>query len=80
MISRTRSGLDACRSGAVVRLTDVTLEPPERRRLAELGLRVGATLTVIGRTAGGGRVVALGATRIALDGRTAGRLHVEPAA
>lgn len=37
------------------------------RRLAELGLRAGARVHVVQRTAGGGRLVAVEDARIALD-------------
>jgi ferrous iron transport protein A len=40
------------------------------RRLAELGIRVGAPVSVLMRTAGGGAVVSVGDGRIALDSRT----------
>lgn len=46
------------------------------RRLAELGLRSGARVTVLHRTAGGGRLVAVGHTRIALDRATLAELPV----
>lgn len=46
------------------------------RRLAELGLRSGARVTVLHRTAGGGRLVAIGQTRIALDRETLAALPV----
>jgi ferrous iron transport protein A len=49
----------------------VTGDPVRRRRLAELGVRRGAAVRVLSRTAGGGRIVAAGAARIALDGATA---------
>ncbi|WP_158550717.1 FeoA family protein [Geodermatophilus sp. TF02-6] len=45
-------------------------------RLARVGLRVGAPVTVLARTAGGGRLLATGATRIGLDRDTARRLEV----
>lgn len=53
----------------------VTLEAPRLdaariRRLAELGLRAGAEVVVLHRTAGGGRVVAVDDARIALDRAT----------
>ncbi|WJY67254.1 FeoA family protein [Corynebacterium auris] len=38
------------------------------RRLRELGLRPGAQVTVVQKTAGGGRVVRVGNTRYALGG------------
>lgn len=58
-------------------LCDVThSDPATRRRLAELGLRRGTRLTVLHRTAGGGRVVAAGELRLALDRRMATALRV----
>ena len=49
------------------------------RRLAELGLRLGATIEVVARTASGGRIVAVGDGRIALDKSVTRRLPAEPA-
>jgi ferrous iron transport protein A len=43
-------------------------------RLAHLGLRTGIGVTVLGRTAGGGRLVGVGTTRIGLDRDTSRRL------
>ena len=64
--------------GATVRLSSVDLaEPAQRRRLAEFGLRPGALVTVLARTAGGGRLIGLGASRIVLDASTAARLSVD---
>ena len=60
--------------GTPVALSGVDFPLPERRRLAELGLRPGAVVTVMGRTAGGGRVLGVGTARVALDRRTLGRL------
>lgn len=60
-------------------LLHVDLPPAHRLRLAELGLRRGATLQVRGRTVGRGRVVAVGTTRLALDRRTAARLSIAAA-
>ncbi|MDQ1288167.1 MAG: ferrous iron transport protein [Actinomycetota bacterium] len=42
------------------------LPAPRRLRLAELGLRPGATVTVLRRTAGGGRIVGIGDARVAI--------------
>ena len=39
---------------------------PLRGRLAELGLREGASIQVVQRTAGGGRIVGIAGTRLAL--------------
>jgi ferrous iron transport protein A len=55
--------------GLPVLLGPVALPAARRLRLAELGLRAGATVTVLRRTAGGGRIVAIGDARVAL-GRT----------
>lgn len=51
-------------------------DPVVRRRLAELGLRRGTKLTILHRTAGGGRVVAAGDLRLALDRHVASSLVV----
>jgi ferrous iron transport protein A len=74
-----RTGLAGSPVGAVVRLTGLHLAARDRLRLAELGLRPGAAVTVLARTAGDGRVVGLGTSRIALDHATACRLAVESA-
>lgn len=52
------------------------LDPARTRRLAELGLRAGAEVLLLHRTAGRGRIVAVGDTRIALDRATLQRLPV----
>lgn len=46
------------------------LDAGRTRRLAELGLRAGAEVLLLHRTAGRGRVLAVGDTRIALDRAT----------
>ena len=48
------------------------------RRLAELGLRAGETVQVMHGTAGGGRLLAVGDTRIAVDRQTARSIPVRP--
>lgn len=53
-----------------VRLGAPGLDATVTRRLAELGLREGAIVTVLYRTAGGGRIVAVDGARIALDRST----------
>jgi ferrous iron transport protein A len=45
-------------------------------RLAQLGLRAGAGVTVLARTAGGGRLVGVGTTRIGLDRQTSRQLEL----
>jgi Fe2+ transport system protein FeoA len=46
-------------------------------RLAQLGLRAGAGVTVLARTAGGGRLVGVGTTRIGLDRDTSRQLELQ---
>jgi ferrous iron transport protein A len=45
-------------------------------RLAQLGLRAGAGITVLARTAGGGRLVGVGTSRIGLDRDTSRQLQL----
>jgi Fe2+ transport system protein FeoA len=52
---------------------------PWRRRLAELGLRDGSSVSVIGATAGGGRIIGVDGARIAVDRDTSTRLLVRRA-
>jgi ferrous iron transport protein A len=61
-------------------LAEVGLPVARARRLAELGLRRGAQERVVQRTAGGGRVVAVGGARVALDRATLVGIAVLPAA
>ncbi len=59
--------------GSAASLTGLTVprhHATAERRLRELGLRPGARVTVLQRTAFGGRVVLLGQRRIALDAAT----------
>lgn len=53
-----------------------TSAPGLTRRLAELGIRPGATVTVIQHTSGGGRVIDTGSARYAIDHRTLTRIEV----
>jgi len=63
--------------GRLMRICDLDhADPVVRRRLAELGLRRGTRLTILHRTAGGGRVVAAGDLRLALDRRVAASVLV----
>lgn len=64
--------------GVPLRLTTVGVGDPLRMR--ELGLRVGSLLEVVQRAGFGGRVLALGPTRIALDHVSCAALAVETAA
>jgi Fe2+ transport system protein FeoA len=73
---RTTASLAELPPGARVVLVTSTDELRPALRLAELGLRPGCRLTVLARTAGGGRVVGVGHARIALGRAVARRLHV----
>ncbi|WP_448631200.1 FeoA family protein [Cellulomonas soli] len=71
--------LSACGPGDAVRVLAVGLDDGMRRRCRELGLQPGVVVHVTHRAAFGGRVVAVGADRFALDGRTCAQVTVEAA-
>lgn len=60
----------------LVRVDHVDAPHVTRRRLAELGVRPGARVEVMSVTAGGGRVLAVSGSRIALDRATAAGIAV----
>jgi len=72
--------LAACDPGSSVRVVHVDLDETARRRLRTFGLAVGAVLHVTHRGGFGGRVVGVGADRLALDAGTCRRVRVEPVA
>lgn len=74
-----RVTLDNAPIGTTVVVAAAQLSAPRTRRLAELGLRPGATVHVLRRTAGGGRILALQQARIAVDRWVLRRLAVAPA-
>jgi Fe2+ transport system protein FeoA len=51
---------------------------PVTRRLAELGVRIGAQLTVLSRTSGGGAILAIGDDRVAVSREILGCVQVLP--
>ena len=61
------------------RATVVSLGLPDgpTRRLSELGVRVGATIEVHRRTSGGGIVIGVAGSRVALDRTSARTITVE---
>lgn len=65
--------------GVEATLVGLDLADATRLRLSELGLRPGAVVRVLNRTPGGGRVVGLGAGRVAVDRATAGAVTVSVA-
>jgi Fe2+ transport system protein FeoA len=68
-----------CPAGHEVLLRRAEADPVSRRRLAALGLVAGARLRLVARGPAGGLIVAVEDGRVALDGRTAAALIVEPA-
>lgn len=54
-------------SGQDARIVGLDAEPGLALRMSELGLRVGAVVRVVHHARGGGRVVAVGTDRLALD-------------
>lgn len=70
--------LRTCPRGARVVISHVSLDDRHRFRLAELGLNTGTELHVTQRSVFGGRVVACGSERLAVDGATAGAIEVQP--
>lgn len=65
--SRRGEPLSSCRTGDQRLLQDAAVRPDMARRLAALGLRRGAQVTLLMRTAGNGGVVSVAGSRIALD-------------
>ncbi len=60
-----------------VRITRVDVESQFDLRLQELGVREGAQLVAVNRSAFGGRVINIAGTRIAVDHRSAKLIEVE---
>mgnify|MGYP002757074134 CR=1 FL=1 len=74
--------LGACRAGTGGVVTCVRRTQTNSatvRRLAELGVRPGATITAGSRTPGGGRVIGVAGAQLALDADTLRHLHVAAA-
>ncbi|MCI1713340.1 FeoA family protein [Bifidobacterium tibiigranuli] len=69
--------LRTCPLGVEIEICKVDLTLHNRFRLNELGFREHERMRVIQKAGFGGRVVAHGSERIALDGATAKRILVE---
>jgi ferrous iron transport protein A len=52
--------------GTPLTLVEAVIEPAPAHRLASFGLRVGSDFSVLSRTAGGGRVVLVAGSRVAV--------------
>lgn len=74
MSTSTTALLDAPQGTAVVVALDLAEGPAGRLR--ELGVRVGATVEVLRRTSGGGLVVGVAGSRVALDRASARSIRV----
>ncbi|KAB8297543.1 FeoA family protein [Bifidobacterium apri] len=59
-------------------ITEIRMDARHRLRMLELGIRVGAVTQVTQRSNFGGRVLAVGTGRIAIDGATARSILVTP--
>ena len=68
--------LASCAVGADVEVVGLFTPPEAHLRMHEVGLRVGSVVRVTQQAPFGGRVVAVGASRIAVDGATATRIEV----
>jgi len=69
--------LGDCSLDRDVVVLSVDLPPESRARMYEIGLYTGAVVHVTHRGPSGGRVIAVGGARLALDASTAGRVEVE---
>lgn len=74
------TSLDRAPLGKPLTLLRAEGSPETCRRLAALGLRRGAQVELVHRTAGGGRVIGVAGSRIALDRTMLARLFAEPTA
>lgn len=54
----------------------IDLEPGQRLRLREMGIREGALVSITQRGVFGGQVLAVGADRLALDAAVCSRIHL----
>ena len=71
--------LGSCVVGTDVEVVDVGAPATARLRMREVGLRVGSIVRVTQQGPFGGRVVAVGASRIAVDSATATGIEVRVA-
>ena len=70
--------LNLCPEGTAAVVEWLDLDPADRTRLRELGIREGAVVHVIQCAAFNGRVIAVGSDRFAVDGRTCACITVKP--
>ena len=71
--------LDAARTGQLMTVVGRSQSSIAiSRRLAELGIRPGATLQIQSRTSGGGAILAIGDDRIAVSREILDSIEVDP--
>gem|GEM_PF-940011 len=70
--------LRLCPIGSAVEVRWLDLDADEQQRMRELGIREGTLLHVVNCGAFGSKVVAVGADRFAIDGRTCACIAVIP--
>lgn len=79
MLRRMASPLDQCALRTPLVVVDAATSPEVTRRLGELGLRRGTHIRLVQRTAGGGRVVDIAGSRVALGRDLLRAVSAEPA-
>lgn len=72
--------LDLAPLGTPLTLVSAGVDPALGRRLATLGLRRGVRVALVRKLAAGGRIVAVGGGRIAIERGVLAQLQVEVAA
>ena len=72
--------LDLAPLGTPLTLVSAGVDPALGRRLATLGLRRGVRVALVRKLAAGGRIVAVGSGRIAIERGVLAQLQVEVAA
>lgn len=77
LVVMERTLADAPRGASFV-VSRVDLQLGHARRLAELGVRAGARVTIMGRTVGRGAVLDVAGGRIALDRTMLSGIHAAP--
>ncbi|MDR2703785.1 MAG: ferrous iron transport protein A [Cellulomonadaceae bacterium] len=70
--------LRLCPLGSAVEVSWLDLNADERARMRELGIREGTVIHVVNCGAFGSKVIAIGADRFAIDGRTCACISVIP--
>ncbi|MBM6982046.1 MAG: ferrous iron transport protein A [Bifidobacterium thermophilum] len=71
--------MEDCPVGQDMRVTGVRMDERHVLRMLELGIRAGGLVRVTQRSNFGGRVIAIGTGRIAIDAATAQSITVRPA-